>query len=143
MQPVVLDAFHFPNCCYPIPIRLIHFNSEQKKKKPINFSILRIQPHPKTPCSLTLPTRTNNSSQPQQQNQNRTNNYTYPDEKFTFFELFYSSFNQKILNKQEPDPEYEEKEEEKRPEKTGFWGFLRVIFSNMWWIDLRATMRLN
>ncbi|GMI67758.1 phosphatidylglycerophosphate phosphatase 1 [Hibiscus trionum] len=142
MQPVVLAAFHFPNWCYPVPIRLIHFNSGEK---PIIVPFPRLQSHPKTLCLLTLPTRTNDSSQPQQENRNRTNSYTYPDHKSTFLELFYSSFSQKNLNNQDPDPEDEEKEEEKRPERTGFWGFIRVIFSNMWWTDLRAAVgqRIN
>ncbi|KAK8716433.1 hypothetical protein V6N13_043742 [Hibiscus sabdariffa] len=144
MQPVVLAAFPFPfpSCCYPLPTRLIHFNSGEK---PISLSFPRSQSHPKALCSLTLPTTANDFSQPQREDQNRTNSYTYPDQKSTFLEHFYSSFSQGNLNNQDPDPQDEEKEEEKRPEKIRFWGFLRVVFSNMWWTDLRAAVgqRIN
>ncbi|KAE8655801.1 taxadiene 5-alpha hydroxylase-like [Hibiscus syriacus] len=139
MQPVVLAAF--PNCCYALPTRPIHFNSGEK-------SIVNNVSFPRnTLCSLTLPTTTNDYTKPQHENQNRTNSYTYPDHKSTFLEKFYTSFSQKNVNNQDLDPQNQEEEEEegKRPEKTGFWGFLRVIFSKMWWTNLRAAVgqRIN
>ncbi|KAK8496052.1 hypothetical protein V6N13_089435 [Hibiscus sabdariffa] len=143
MQTVVLAASAFPNCSSRVPIRLIHFNSGGKPI--INVSLPRNQSHLKTLCSLTLPTTTNDFTQPQHENQNRTNSYTYPDQKPTFLEQFYPSFTQENVNNQDPDPQDQEKEEEKTPEKTSFWGFLRIIFSNMWWTDLRAAVgqRIN
>ncbi|XP_012459992.1 phosphatidylglycerophosphate phosphatase 1, chloroplastic/mitochondrial isoform X1 [Gossypium raimondii] len=142
MQPVVLAAF--PNCCcYPLPIHFLHFNFDHK---PINLSFPRTQSQFKTLCSLALPTTTTHDfSTPQQEDPNRTNSYTYPDQKSTFLQQFYSSVSQKTVNNQDPDPENEEKEEDKHPKKTKFLGFLRVIFTNMWWTDLKAAVgqRIN
>ncbi|XVF14514.1 hypothetical protein REPUB_Repub09cG0067200 [Reevesia pubescens] len=140
MQPVAIAVF--PNYCYPVPNGLLHFNF---KEKLTNLSFPRNQSHLKNVCSLTLPTASNNFSKPQQQNQNRTNSSTYPDQKSTFLEQFFSSFSQSNVNNQDPDPENEEKEEKKLPKKTKFGGFLRVIFTNMWWIDLKAAVgqRIN
>ncbi|XP_039028854.1 phosphatidylglycerophosphate phosphatase 1, chloroplastic-like isoform X2 [Hibiscus syriacus] len=143
MQPVVLAAF--PNCCSFVPTRLVHFNSGEKPIT-INVSFPRNQSHLKTLCFLALPKTTYDFSQPQHENQNRTNSYTYPDHKSTFLEQFYPSFSQKNVNNQDPDPQdQEEEEEEKHPERTNFGGFLRVIFSKMWWTDLRAAVgqRIN
>ncbi|XWS44474.1 hypothetical protein CRYUN_Cryun15aG0047900 [Craigia yunnanensis] len=139
MQPVAIAAF--PNCCYPVPNRFLRFHFNEK---PSNLYFPRNQSQIKNLCSLTLPTTTNNFSKPQQENQNRTNNCTYPDPKSTFLDLFYSSFRKKNVNNQDPDPQNEEKEEQKHP-KTKFWGFLRAIFTNIWWTDLKAAVgqRIN
>ncbi|XVF16819.1 hypothetical protein REPUB_Repub10bG0064900 [Reevesia pubescens] len=140
MQPFAIAAF--PNCCYPVPNRLLRLKF---KEKPTNISFLRNQSRIKNLCSLTLPTTSNNFSKTQEENQNRTSSYTYPDSKSTFFEQFYSSLSQKNLNNQDPDPQNEENEEKKQPKKTKFWDFLRVIFTNMWWTDLKAAVgqRIN
>ncbi|KAK9011505.1 hypothetical protein V6N11_044353 [Hibiscus sabdariffa] len=136
MQTVLHAAF--PNCSSRVPIRFIHFNSGGKPI--INVSLPRNQSHLKTLCSLTLPTSTNDFTHPQNQN-----SYTYPDQKPTFLEQFYPSFTQENLNNQDPDPQDQAKEEDKPPEKSSFWGFLRIVFSNMWWTDLRAAVgqRIN
>ncbi|XP_022750755.1 uncharacterized protein LOC111299677 isoform X2 [Durio zibethinus] len=139
MRPAAIAAF--PNCCYPAPNRFLHFHF---KEKPFNPPFSTNQYQIKNFCSLTLSTTTNNFSKPQQENENRTNNYTYPDQKSTFVDQFYSSLSKNNANNQDPDPQSEEKEEQKHP-KTKFWGFLRVIFTNMWWTDLKAAVgqRIN
>ncbi|EOX92995.1 Haloacid dehalogenase superfamily protein isoform 1 [Theobroma cacao] len=140
MQPVAVAAF--PNCCYPVPNRFLHFHF---KENPSNLSFPRNQSHIRNLCSLTLPTTTSNFSKPHQENQNRTNSHTYPDQKSTFLDQFYSSFSKINVNNQDPDPQNEDKEENKHPRKTKFWHFLGVIFTNMWWTDLKAAVgqRIN
>ncbi|XVE83604.1 hypothetical protein DITRI_Ditri16bG0100400 [Diplodiscus trichospermus] len=139
MQPVAIAAF--PNCCYPVPNRFLHFHFNGK---PINVSFPRSQSQIRNLCSLTLPTTANNFSQSQQENKDSANNYTYPDHKSTLLDQFYSSFSKDNVNNQDPDPPDEEKQKHKHP-KNKFWVFLRVIFTNMWWTDLKAAVgqRIN
>ncbi|KAG8501679.1 hypothetical protein CXB51_004654 [Gossypium anomalum] len=105
----------FPNCCC-YPLP-IHFLHFNFEHKPINLSFPRIQSQFKTLCSLALPTTTTHDfSTPQQENPNRTNSYTYPDQKSTFS----NNFTLPSAKKQ-------------------------VIFTNMWWTDLKAAVgqRIN
>ncbi|XVF58538.1 hypothetical protein PTKIN_Ptkin07bG0074200 [Pterospermum kingtungense] len=139
MQPVAIAAF--PNCCFSVTSPFLHFHFQEK---PTNLSFPRYQSQIQNLCSLTLPKTTNNFSKPQPENQNITNNCTYLDQKSTYLDQFYSSFSKNNVNNQDPDPQNEEKDDNIRP-KTKFLGFLRVIFSNMWWVDLKAAVgqRIN
>ncbi|OMO60809.1 HAD-superfamily hydrolase, subfamily IIIA [Corchorus olitorius] len=140
MQPVAIAAL--PNLCYLVPNSFFHFHFNEK---PTNLSFPRNKSNIKTLCSLTLPTTTNNFGKPQQENPNSTDSYTYPDQKSTLFDQFYSSFTKIEVNNQDPDPQNEDREDKKPPRKTRFWDFLRVVFTSMWWADLKAAVgqRIN
>lgn len=135
----------WPNCCYRFPTHS-HFNHLHLSCKNTIPSLAppKGQTYIRSTRSFSL-TPTNSCSKEQGKKKKNTNPKTpYPYSEHTFLEEFYSSPDRtsQILSTQKKKREDKEgvEEAEKKDNNNS-----EVIFTNMWWADLKATIgqRLN
>lgn len=138
MQSAFVSAA-FSSNWYPVPNRFLHFRNFPLKKNPNSLSLSRKQIHAGNFCSLTLTTASSFSKE--QEENLKTHNKSYPDQNRLFFDQFCPSTETDKLNNQDPETQNREKEEEPQYKDK----YLKVLFTNMWWVELKAALgqRIN
>ncbi|GLT37406.1 hypothetical protein SLA2020_117240 [Shorea laevis] len=125
-----------PCCYYSVPNSFLH-------RPPLNtkLSFPTNLIYTKNFSSLTLLTTNYCSKTPERRSPN-SQSTSYPGRRrATLFHQFHS-FTGKNANNQHPEPQNEDKS---GPRQREFFKFVLVIFTNMWWLDLRAALgqRIN
>lgn len=130
-----------PTCCYPIPN---HFNFHHlRRSKLINFPSSTNKTHlPKTPFLPLSATNSCCKEQEKKKNKKKYINQSYCTPSHAFLEEFYCYTDNSNQIRTAHNPKQGDKAEEETDNRVKN---STVIFTNMWWADLRAALgqRMN